>query len=172
MTHELYHVVQRMARARVPGLDAKVFNLETAPTHPGCSRSSSRKGRQPMSSPSHCSRRPPSFAAPALRQDVARVVQEERCAGEDRGELCGSRSGLSGLRAGSMSWEQASDVLFYQPRPRVRTSSATRWPRRSITATDRHGSHRHCSSIQRIISALDRLHYEFSFTNENYTGHV
>ena len=38
MTHELYHVVQRMARARVPGLDAKVFHPDTHQRMSGCSQ--------------------------------------------------------------------------------------------------------------------------------------
>lgn len=32
MTHEVYHVAQRAARARVPGLDARIFDPATAPT--------------------------------------------------------------------------------------------------------------------------------------------
>jgi hypothetical protein len=31
MTHEVYHVAQRAARARVPGLDARIFDPATAP---------------------------------------------------------------------------------------------------------------------------------------------
>jgi hypothetical protein len=112
MTHELYHVVQRMARASVPGLNAKVFDVGTAPSHvrllsvileegtatyvaePALGKASVFRRSGPYVKSwraSYEKNRPP-------KRIVANFAEVDRL--------------LSGLRSGASSWEQASAVVF------------------------------------------------------------
>ena len=113
MTHELYHVVQRMARAGVPGLDAAVFDAKTAPpqlrlltvvleegtatyvTEPMLGEEGSFFRRSGpyirMWRASYKKNAPP-------KKIAANFAEFDRL--------------LAGLRAGSMSWKQVSDVVF------------------------------------------------------------
>jgi hypothetical protein len=119
MTHELYHVVQRMARARVPGLDAQVFNPDTAPApvrlltvildegtatyvaEPALAKTSFFRRFGPYVRMWRAS-----YKKNAPREKIAANFAEV-----DRL--------LSGLRTGTMTWKQASDVVFtgYGPGP-------------------------------------------------------
>ena len=119
MTHELYHVVQRAARAGVPGLNAKVFNPETAPPQLRLLTVIFEEGTatyvaEPMLPKESFFRRSGPYVkrwrasyeknAPP-EKIVANFAEVDRL--------------LSGLRRGSMSWKQASDVVFtgYGPSP-------------------------------------------------------
>src|SRR5688572_4721001 len=112
LTHELYHVVQRKARAGVPGLDAEVFDSKTAPSHVRLLTVILEEGTatyvsEPLLGESSFFRRSGPYVktwrasykknAPP-RKIAANFAEVDRL--------------LFGLRAGSMSWKQASDVVF------------------------------------------------------------
>ena len=113
MTHELYHVVQRTARAGVPGLDAEVFDSNTAPPHARLLMVVFEEGTatyvtEPMlgeegslfrrSSPYMRTWRASYKKNAPPKKITANFAEFDRL--------------LSGLRSGSMSWKQASDVVF------------------------------------------------------------
>ena len=113
MTHELYHVAQRMARAGVPRLSADVFDATTAPPHLRLLTVVFEEGTatyvtEPMlgKDGSFFSRSGPymrtwraSYKKNAPPKKIAANFAEfDRL--------------LSGLRAGSMSWKEASDAVF------------------------------------------------------------
>ncbi|HEV7571957.1 MAG TPA: DUF5700 domain-containing putative Zn-dependent protease [Thermoanaerobaculia bacterium] len=112
MTHELYHVVQRMARARVPGLNAKVFNPETAPAEARLLTVILEEGTatyvtEPVLPKSSFFRR----SGPYIK--MWRASYEKNASPEKIGANFAEVDRiLSGLRHGSMTWKQASDVVF------------------------------------------------------------
>jgi Putative zinc dependent peptidase (DUF5700) len=112
MTHELYHVVQRAARAGVPGLDAKVFNADTAPPHVRLLTVILEEGTatyvaEPLLGKSSFFRRSGSYVR-AFRASYEKNAPPEVIAAN----FAEVDRLLSGLRTGTMSWEQASDVVF------------------------------------------------------------
>lgn len=119
MTHELYHVVQRLARAGVPGLEANVLNPETAPADARLLRVILDEGTatyvtEPLiPKGSFFSRSGPDIRMwrASYRKNAAPKKIAANFAEFDRL--------LSGLHTGSMSWKQASDVVFtgYGPGP-------------------------------------------------------
>jgi hypothetical protein len=119
MTHELYHLVQRMARARVPGLNDKVFNPTTAPAHVRLLTVILEEGTatyvsEPLLPKSSFFSR----SGPYVR--TWRASYEKNAAPEKiAANFAEVDRLLSGLRSGSMNWKQASDVVFtgYGPGP-------------------------------------------------------
>jgi putative zinc-dependent peptidase DUF5700 len=119
MRHELYHVVQRMARAGVPGLNAKVFDPDTAPPHVRLLTVILEEGtatyvsERMLPKDSFFSRAGPYVKR--WRASYEKNASPERIAAN----FAEVDRLLSGLRAGSMSWKQASDVVFtgYGPGP-------------------------------------------------------
>ncbi|MEO8383349.1 MAG: DUF5700 domain-containing putative Zn-dependent protease [Acidobacteriota bacterium] len=119
MTHELYHVVQRMARARVPGLNAKVFDPDTAPAQFRLLTVIVEEGTatyvaEPMLPKDSFFRR----SGPYIKMwhaSYARNAPPEKIAAN----FAEVDRLLSYLRTGAMSWKQASDVVFtgYGPGP-------------------------------------------------------
>jgi hypothetical protein len=118
MSHELYHVAQRMARARVPGLDAKVLDPATAPATARLLRVILDEGTA-----TYVSEPPPkaSFFSRSgaymrmWRASYAKNASPERIAAN----FAEFDRLLSGLRTGSMTWEEVSNVVFtgYGPGP-------------------------------------------------------
>jgi len=112
MTHELYHVVQRMARARVPGLDAKVFNPDTAPAPVRLLTVILDEGTATYVAD-------PALAKTSFFRRFGPYVRMWRASykkNAPREKIAANFAEvdrlLSGLRTGSMTWKQASDVVF------------------------------------------------------------
>lgn len=119
MAHELYHVVQRTARASVPGLDAQAFDSRTAPPPVHLLAVIVEEGTatyvaEPLLA-KRADSRPPgpylanwraAYAKNASPGKIAENFQEVDCL-------------LASLRAGSMTWDEASDRVFrgYGPGP-------------------------------------------------------
>jgi hypothetical protein len=119
MTHELYHVVQRAARAGVPGLDAEVSNPDTAPTHVQLLRVILEEGTatyvaEPLLGKRSFLDRSGGYVK-TWRESYTRNAAPKKIAAN----FAEVDRLLSGLRTGSMSWKQASDVVFtgYGPGP-------------------------------------------------------
>jgi hypothetical protein len=112
MTHELYHVVQRMARRQVPGLDAKVFDPATAPADVRLLTVIFEEGTATY------------VAEPLLGEDSffrksGPYVKEWRASykkNESPKKIAANFAEvdrlIAGLRNGSLSWEQASKIAF------------------------------------------------------------
>ena len=112
MTHELYHVVQRAARAGVPGLNARVFNPDTAPAPVRLLTVIFEEGTatyvaEPMLPKSSFLRRSGPYVK-MWRASYEKNASPEKIAAN----FAEVDRLLSGLRSGSMSWKQASDVVF------------------------------------------------------------
>jgi hypothetical protein len=112
MTHELYHVAQRLARARVPGLNARVFNAETAPAQIRLLTVMLEEGTATYVSEAQLPkesffRRSGPYVKTwraSYRKNASREKIAANFAEVDRL--------LAGLRSGSMSWKQVSDAVF------------------------------------------------------------
>jgi hypothetical protein len=112
MTHELYHVVQRMARARVPGLNAKVFNADTAPAHMRLLTVILEEGTatyvtEAIVPKASFLRRSGPYAR-MWRASFDKNAPPEKIAAN----FAEVDRLLAALRSESMSWKQASDVVF------------------------------------------------------------
>jgi hypothetical protein len=119
IAHELYHVVQRVARAGVPGLNAKVLDPETAPAHARLLRVIFEEGTATY------------ITAPMLGKDsffrrygpytrMWRASYKKNASPKKiRANFAEVDRLLSGLRNGSLSWDEASTVVFsgYGPGP-------------------------------------------------------
>lgn len=119
MTHELYHVVQRAARARVPGLDAQVFNPDTAPAPVRLltvifEERTATYVAEPMLGKDSFFRTSGPYLK-TFRASYKKNAPPERITAN----FAEVDRLLAGLRSGSMSWKQASDVVFtgYGPGP-------------------------------------------------------
>ncbi|HEY0371974.1 MAG TPA: DUF5700 domain-containing putative Zn-dependent protease [Thermoanaerobaculia bacterium] len=113
MSHELYHSVQRMARAGVPGLSAKVFDPATAPAQARLLTAILDEGTatyvvaEPLLANHSFFRRSSSYMRAwrgAYKKNASPEVITANFAEFDRL--------LSGLRTGAMSWEQVSEIVF------------------------------------------------------------
>ena len=119
IAHELYHVAQRVARAGVPGLNAKVFDPETAPAPVRLLRVIFEEGTatyvtEPMLGKDSFFRRSGPYIRmwrASYKKNASRKKIAANFAEVDRL--------LAGLRNGSLSWKQVSDVVFtgYGPGP-------------------------------------------------------
>jgi len=112
MTHELYHVVQRAARAGVPGLSARVFDSGTAPAPVRLLTVILEEGTAtyvaaPMLPKGSFFRRAGPYVK-SWRASYEKNAPPETIAAN----FAEVDRLLSGLRGGSMSWKQASDVVF------------------------------------------------------------
>jgi hypothetical protein len=114
MTHELYHVVQRLARARMPGLNEKVFDPATAPAPMRLLTIVQEEGSATY------------VAEPLLSKGAGRYIETWRAsyrkhtpAEKVAANFAEIDRMLAGLRDGTMNWEQASAILFtgYGPGP-------------------------------------------------------
>lgn len=114
MTHEIFHVVQRMARARVPGLDAKVFDAKTAPPHVRLLTAIHEEGAATYVAEPLLGQRSGSYL------DMWRKSYEKNASPEKIAANFAEVDRLiAGLHGGSMTWDQASEVVFtgYGPGP-------------------------------------------------------
>jgi hypothetical protein len=119
MTHELYHVVQRRARARVPGLNAKVFNPDTAPADTRLLTVILDEGTatyvaEPLLAKGSFFRRFGPYVR-MWRESYRKNAPPQKIAAN----FAEVDRLLSGLRAGSLTWKEASEVVFtgYGPGP-------------------------------------------------------
>jgi hypothetical protein len=112
MTHELYHVVQRMARARVPGLNAAVFNPGTAPPHTRLLTVIVEEGTATYVAERELPKRS-LFRRSGPYEKAWRESYEKNAAPQKIADNFAEVDRLiSALRGGSMSWKQASDIVF------------------------------------------------------------
>jgi uncharacterized protein (DUF779 family) len=114
MTHELYHVAQRAARARVPGLSARVFDLATAPSpvrlltvvlEEGTANYVADATKMPGDGPYIQLWRDQYLKNAEPKKIVDNFAVVDRL--------------VAGLTGGSMTWEEAQKVVFtgYGPPP-------------------------------------------------------
>jgi hypothetical protein len=107
MTHELYHVAQRTARARVPGLSARIFNEGTAPDPVRLMTLVQEEGAATY------------VAAPALERGAGPYIEMWRAsyrknapAEQIVANFALFDRTLAELRSGAMTWEAASKILY------------------------------------------------------------
>lgn len=112
IAHELYHVVQRVARASVPRLNAKVFDPKTASTPARLLRVIFEEGTatyvsEPVLGKDSFFRR----GGPYARRWRASYEKNARPR-KVRANFAEVDRLLSGLRSGSLTWEQAANAVF------------------------------------------------------------
>ena len=112
IAHELYHVVQKLARASVPGLNAKVLDAQTAPAPARLLRVIFEEGTatyvtEPMLGKKSLFRRDGPYTR-ASRATYEKNASPEKIAAN----FAEVDRLIAGLRSGSLSWKQASDVVF------------------------------------------------------------
>jgi hypothetical protein len=119
MTHELYHVVQRQARAQVPGLDATAFDPRTAPPVARLLGVIMDEGTatyvsEPLLPKASFFRRSGPYVT-MWRASYEKNAPPQKIAAN----FAEVDRLISRLRTGAMSWQQASDVVFrgYGPGP-------------------------------------------------------
>lgn len=107
MVHELYHVAQRAARARVPGLNARVFDPATAPPLMRLLTAVQEEGTATY------------VAAPMLETGNGPYTEMWREAydkNEPPEKIAANFAELdrviAGLHSGTMSWDEASKTMF------------------------------------------------------------
>ena len=113
MAHEVYHVAQRLARASVPGLNAEVFDPKTAPPHARLLTVVLEEGTATYVSEPLLGREGSFFSRSSAnmrtwRSSYKNNAQPKKIAAN----FAEFDRLLAGLRTGSMTWKQASDVVF------------------------------------------------------------
>jgi hypothetical protein len=112
IAHELYHVAQRVARAGVPGLNAKVFDEATTPPTIRLLRVIFEEGTATYVTESMMGK-PSWFRREGAYLKRSRATYAGHAAPEKiAANFAEVDQLIAGLRSGSLTWKQASDVVF------------------------------------------------------------